>query len=172
MTNKTSRKQLHVYVVQLFPPARQLLINFELPSKHSSKLSQLRRHKGLERAILRPDLAGSSEAMTTKGIKEYCSNLIAELVSAGYEPIAGGALHDNCWRTYVIHVDSPDSNSLYVGQTHYPVEIRFKQHQYGIRSARIFHKHEPHSLAYELFDGAPIIIKVRPLRLNKPWQIV
>jgi len=152
MNALNSKNRLHVYVIQLFPPAAQLFINYELSSNHAPILNKLRSRRGLERAILRPDLVGHTGAIAPNELKSFCEDLIQELTDAGYEPIAGGALHSDCWQTYVIHIDSPESNMLYVGQTHYPIELRFKQHLYGFKSARIFHKHTPHSFAYELFD--------------------
>lgn len=88
-------------------------------------------------------------------VQQYCRKLAGELTVAGYIPILGNGLQDqNKYKLYVIHIDNPDSNKIYVGSTCYPIYTRYLQHKHKLQwaAANVFRNsnHEAHSLALDL----------------------
>lgn len=91
-------------------------------------------------------------------LESYLSLMRIRLKKRGFNVISKIDA-DNNRRLYVIHINSPDSNMLYVGQTGYEIEVRFLQHKNDVLSdrgyplsAKIFKNYNnvPHSIAYGL----------------------
>ena len=149
----SKKRYMHLYVIQPYPHKKYLYVNYEKESNHAKALQAFKRRHPQTSPVLRSDLA-PSEKFTSSQLKEACTKLINELSDAGYMPIKGGPLLQRYWQTYVIYVNSPDSNIVYVGQSEYPRELRLVQHQIGLNSARVFknNKNVAHSLAKSLMN--------------------
>jgi predicted GIY-YIG superfamily endonuclease len=145
---------MYIYVIQPLPPKKYLCVNFENSAEHGKALNKFKIRNSKPLAVLRDDLSQKKQYNTAQ-VRSYCKKLATELNGSGYVVVAGAAVYNNFRQTYVIYLNSNNSKAVYVGQTIYPRELRIKQHQLGIRPARVFknNKNIPHSLAYELMDN-------------------
>jgi hypothetical protein len=146
-------QNMYIYIIQIFTDMKLLHINYEFTNNHSDRLSLLRKKKLIKDAKLRMDLVDNKNGLSVDEAKIECNRLATKLIKQGYIPLDGGGILKSYWQTYVINVDKDKSNTLYVGQTNYPVFMRFLQHTNGIRTAKIFKTNTPISLAKEHMDN-------------------
>ena len=152
-------KKFYPYVIQIGANKEVLYVNYASDIVKSFN-KFLHRHPHIRNSILRKDLFDDNLYFTnSKRADRATRRLIQNLESQGFEVIAGGPLHNNYWRVYVIEIDGNDRH-LYVGETNYPIEKRFQQHIYQFNSARIFKK-------YDCFELAMQHAKHLPRLLNK-----
>lgn len=122
--------------------------------KTEEALESIRRRTG-EEPVLLDEYTDKVDANIASS---YISLISARLRALGYN-VADKIDADSNRRLYVIHIGSPDTGRLYVGQTGYAIEVRFLQHKNKVLSnkgldlsASIFRNggNTPHSLAYSL----------------------
>lgn len=143
-----------IYVIQLFPDKKLLHINYSSGDDPVERLDFIRAGK-YNKAVLRDDLVKLADPELTGG-GSLCKDLAHKLTKKGYICLDGGGLLNSYFQLYVIYVDNPKSNIVYVGSTAYPREVRFLQHKYGVRNARIFNKHKAFALAPEYYVSTKV----------------
>lgn len=148
-----------VYIVWLDPTDNVLFIGVaENESELPVELKLLEYRTGVE-PILLEEYLQKFNMYEQNVTSSYIELMKAKLQKKGYRVITSADASSSQYNLYVIHVDDPNSNRLYVGQTAYPIEIRFLQHKYNglsdkrnVMAARMFRtgQHYAHSIAYDL----------------------
>lgn len=142
------------YVIQVGRNVDALYVNY---ATHVTKAFKkfLHKHSMIRDSVLRYDLFDKELSYRTVRLAERaCHRLIHGLESEGFEVIAGGPLHNNFWKVYVIEIDG-DPRHLYVGQTNYPVEKRYQQHVCKLNPARVLLRYDSFELAMQHAEHLP-----------------
>ena len=149
------RSFYYVYVLQISHYPTVLAVNYAVNINRA--LQKFRHaHPQIKDSKLRPELYHNIRA--SKSAREAfgrAKELVRELGSNGFEVIAGPPLYTQEYRCYVIEING-NPNHVYVGQTKYPIDIRFAQHVYKYHSARVLRRYDILTLREDLFASWPV----------------
>lgn len=139
-----------LFAIQLMSSEKYAYVNFVSSKDRMEEVIakiQKKKYTDNPKLIIHPDF--SKDYQSDKEVRKSGQKFIDALRNEGYMLVDGGLLTG--WRRlYVIHINSPDSKQVYVGQTAYPEDVRLMQHRLGIKRARVFRNNYAHSIAKEL----------------------
>ena len=148
-----------VFVAELAPESKIVWIGYALDSEDVYNQLEFANFRTGADSLLLDEYAEDFEDQSTTLLKAYIDLMSVKLRYNGYAVVDTIDSYKNFYRLYVIRADDPSSNILYVGQTSYPIEVRFLQHKYNGHSnkgyemsARMFRSgsYTAHSLEYDL----------------------